>query len=531
MLKPTELFLRILMLALLVGGVTPGTAAASDSENPKVNYTTFSNDQLSDALKQLLDAKQPDWCGSAVPLTNQMVTRGSFPPQITSLDAYANLMCAVDEKRWTDAYPWMVALERRSGEKVDFGMGVAISYLAERYDAAEKRLFVYIDDDGRTTLTDAETRAVWNMVRNYGAAKQPGRTLALFRALAIPARLEKFGPEDRDSIGSRLFRAEIEAGNDEAAAANLDFLKSPYVFRIALADRRYAKLWPQIEAKVGRNMADAIGATVDRAKAEYDAAPDDIARVQSLANAYLVAGRFDDVVALVVQYEPAPDAYATLTENMGWALNAKAYALDALGRPGDAEAIFDRIAALELGDQTRGWLVNFVINRAIRLVDLGQAEKALAAAELAKGVATEAGSDFARMLVRRTTLCALQALGRTADMGPLTAEVIKNASEVPAEAAEALLCAGADDQAAQIIRDGLNDPARASAVIEALQSPDFQLYYNESVTPDLFDRIRTRPDIAPLFDRLARDIPRAFVPLFTVRRAALRSARAAASER
>lgn len=515
------------MLALLIGGVAPGTARASDSDTPKVNYTTFSDDQLSEALKQLLDTGQPDWCGSAVPLTNQMVTRGNFPPRTSTLNAYANLMCALDGKRWSEAYPWMIALERRSREKVDFGMGVAVSYLAERYDAAEERLFAYIDDDGRTSLTDADMQVVWNMARAYAAAKQRERTLALFRGLAIPARLEKFPVEDRDSIGSRLFQIEIEAGNVEAAAANLAFLKSPYVFRTALADRRYAKLWPQIEAKAGRNMADAIGATVNRAKAEYDAAPVDVARVQSLASAYLVAGRFEDLVRLVEQHEPAPDAYATLTENMAWALNAKAYAFDALGKPGDAEAIFDRIAALELDERTRGWLVNFVINRAIRFVDLGQAEKALAAADLAKGIAEEAGSDFARMLVRRTTLCALQALGRTADIGPLAAEVVEHASEAPAEAAEALLCADADDQAAQIIRDGLNDPAHASSVIESLQSPDFQLYYNESVTPNLFDRIRSRPDIAPLFNRLARDIPREFVPLFTVRRAALRVARAA----
>lgn len=516
--------------ALMAFAAVPASAQeGGDGASARINYTTYGDDQLSSAFDAQVALDQPDWCRVMVPLTRQMVTRGSFSSRLDALEAYSNLMCSAGEKRWTDAYMWMIALERRSGKPSAFPMGVWVSHLAERYDAAEERLFAYIDADDRMMLTDGDSKVVWDLAQAYVKAKERERSLALFRALIRPERLAKFPAADRDIIGSELFQIEVETGNTTAAATNLAYLKSPYAFKSALGDRRYAKLWPQIEAKAGRNMVHVIDAQVDRSKADFEAAPDNMALMKDLANAYLIAGRFDDVVALVGAHEPARDAYADmLTEDMGWALNVKVYALDALDRSAEAEMIFDDIAALDLDGRSRGWLVNFVINRALRFVDLGQGEKGLAAASLAKEVAAETGNEFARMLVRRATLCALQAKGRTDEMPPLVAEVIEHQAEAPAEAAAALLCANADDEAARIARAALEDPTRAGAMINALQSREFELFYNDSVTPGMFDRIRKRPDVAPLFDKHARDIPRDFAPPFTERRSALRAARDAA---
>src|SRR3546814_15751674 len=81
---------------------------------------------------------------------------------------------------------------------------------------------------------------------------------------------------------------------------------------------------------------------------------------------------------------------------MGWALNAKVYALDALGRHDAAGDIFDRIVAQADVPSTSAWMVNFAINRGERLVDLGQYERGLEAAELAGRIAEEGGNGYAR---------------------------------------------------------------------------------------------------------------------------------------
>src|SRR3546814_1974838 len=49
-----------------------------------------------------------------------------------------------------------------------------------------------------------------------------------------------------------------------------------------------------------------------------------------------------------------------------WALNAKVYALDALGRHDEAADIFDRIVEQPYDPAQSGWMVNFAINRGSR---------------------------------------------------------------------------------------------------------------------------------------------------------------------
>src|SRR3546814_12003008 len=70
-----------------------------------------------------------------------------------------------------------------------------------------------------------------------------------------------------------------------------------------------------------------------------------------------------------------------------WALNAKVYALDALGRHDEAADIFDRIVEQPYDPAQSGWMVNFAINRGSRFVDLGQYEKGLEAADYAGRIA------------------------------------------------------------------------------------------------------------------------------------------------
>ncbi len=513
----------IAFLVVLAYAAPAASQDAGGTGAPKINYTTYSDEQLAAAYDEQIATDRPDWCRIMEPLTHQMVTRGSFgsPMELASLNA--RMVCAAVETRGMDAFNAMLALERKLGRPISFSASSAIATMAEQYDVAEQRLLGHIDAEGTESFSRSETQVLWNLSQSYDKAKLADRRLGLFRELSVSTRLAKFDAETRDDIVAQLFGLEAEAGHVAEAAALLPRLRSPVAVKSALVDRRYAALWPHIETAAGPNMTSVLRAVADRDQAIFDANPESDTALGGLATSYLINGRFDDVLSLVAPREPDETGYQSMSEDMAWALNAKAYALDALGRPDEAEILFERFATVKPEGPARGWAVNFIINRAIRYVDLGEAEKALAAADFAETVAAESGNDFARMLVRRAKICALAALGHTARIQPVLDEVVARADDAPDVAAAAMLCAKADDKAAEVVLAALRDPARSKAMIDALQAPEFELYGNESTLPSLAERMRKRSDVAPWFDKLGRDMPQGFVPLFHARRTELRA--------
>jgi hypothetical protein len=506
------------MLGVLAAFVVSPASAA-----PPVNYTTYTDEQLSAELETKLKSELIDWCGEIEPLTRQMETRGTFDRRASFLAAYSNLVCAYDEERWDDAYNLMGFVERKLGRPLEFPLSVIIPLKAGRNDVAETRLIAFIDTVPAKGVTREQSAFVWDFARTYAKARQPERRLALFRQLIVPERQEKFDVLMREGIVSQLFKWEAEAGNVDAARALLPRLNSPTMILSTLGDRRFSALWPDIEAQAGKNMATALNAFVEQRKNWYDAESDNDEAFKELAEAYLYAGRFDDVLELVSPREPAADAYGSLTEDLAWALSAKVRALDALGRPDEARAIYDRIAAIKPAAD-KGWVVNFAINRAIRLVGIGETERGLAATEAAGEIAKDFGNDYAHALVRRTRICALAGLGRGTEARALLAEVLEHSDDSPSSTIQAMLCVGADDEAAKLARTMLTDPVRAGEVIEDMQSPDFSLYSETSVLPTAEAKLRRRPDVAPQFLKVGRDIPRDFVPLFSLRRSEHRAA-------
>lgn len=503
--------------ALWVVATVTALAAIPAAAAPVVNYTTYTDEQLAAELDSKMKSSSVSWCSEMEPLARQMETRGTFGDRIGALATYSNLVCAYDEERWDDAYRSMTFLERKWRHPLDFPMSILIPQKAGQADVAEARFIAFVDAAAPQGVTRAQSLFVWDFARAHAKAKQPERRIALFRQLVEPQRREKFDMLTGEEIGAQLFKWEAEAGNIDAARSLLPELTSPSTILSVLGDRRFAPLWPDIEARAGKNMATVINALVDRRKSWFDANSDKDEALKELADAYVYAGRFEDALALVSSREPAPDAYGALTEDMGWALSAKIRALDALGRPAEADAIHDRMAALDPGEG-KGWIVNFVVNRAIRLVGLGHAERGLAATDRADEIAKDYGNDYARMLVRRTRICALAELGKVTEAKALLAEAMAYRADAPSSAVQAMLCAGADDEAAKAVREMLVDPVQAGDMIEEMQSADFSLYSNESVLPNAETKLRKRPDVAPQFLKVARDIPRDFIPLFSLRR-------------
>ncbi|WP_283418966.1 hypothetical protein [Sphingopyxis sp. Geo48] len=508
---------------LVVGMLALATSAAAQEAGPakpRFDFTGVSDEELWAAYEAAVARQDEDYCGFLVPLLSQIETRGGADRRVSIARSGAELECAIEQQRWDVAYRQVKYLERAHG-KLPALYAASIARLAGALPDASTRLLEHIDAIEPDTAFKQESRELWALSRAFALAGRFAERLQLLRDLAQEARLGKMAEDDRRAILSALFAAEVEGGSVEAAAGLVANVRDPYTMRSALGDLRYAPLWPQLEAQAGDNLNLILNAAVDEALARYRSAPDDLQLFQELAHAYLHAGRFAEVIDLVEAKRPPPEKMAEIDENMAWALNVEAYSLDALGRADDAEAIFDQIAEIPFDAKEKGWLVNFAINRGSRLVALGRFEKGLAAAELAGRIAETSGSGYARMLVRRDRICALTALGRAAEAAPILQEVDANIDDTPHVAAEALLCAKDEGKVAALVIAELKDPAKAGEMIEALQGPEFDLFYTSSVLPRLSKRIRPRKDVDAAFRKVARDIPARFAPLFAKRRAEL----------
>lgn len=513
------------MLAL----VTSAAAQEAAPAKPRFDFTGASDAELWAAYNAAVERQDDDYCGFFVPLLSQIETRGGADKRVSISRSGAELECAIQQRHWDVAYRQIKYLERASA-KLPPLFAASIARLAGALPDASGRLLEHIDAIEPGASFKEESRELWALGRAFAVAGRSAERLQLLRKLAEERRLDKMAEDDRQGILSALFAAEVEEGNLDTARGLVGNVRSPYTMLSALGDRRYASLWPQLEAQAGDNLHLILNAAVAEALAKYEAAPGDRELLQKLAHAYLRAGRFSEVVELVEAKRPPPDKMAGIDQDMAWALNVEAYALDALGRPGDADAIFDQLAAIPFDARENGWLVNFVINRGSRLVDLGRFESGLAAAELAGKIAERSGSGYARMLVRRDRICALTALGRAAEAAPILQEVDAHIDESPRVAAEALLCAKEEGKVAALVIAELNDPAKAGDMVEALQGQEFDLFYTVSVLPNLKERMRARKDVDVAFRKVARDLPARFAPLFGKRRAELAADAGAATD-
>ena len=140
---------------------------------------------------------------------------------------------------------------------------------------------------------------------------------------------------------------------------------------------------------------------------------------------------------------------AQIEEGDAWALNIEAYAYDSLGQPKKADAVFDELAKLDPDENP--WVVNFVINRASRLVGQGRWKEGVKATLLARAVAEKYGSTYAKLILARQMACALPELGRADETASELAFLRDNAKDGIALSVAGLMCAGQNDEAAAML--------------------------------------------------------------------------------
>jgi tetratricopeptide (TPR) repeat protein len=193
-------------------------------------------------------------------------------------------------------------------------------------------------------------------------------------------------------------------------------------------------------AMMGRQLATAF--------ADVNATPNQLERVNALAEALIVRDRpdeallvLDDALARVRDRTRRP-AFTDLDDSLNWAHDQRSQVLRMLGR--DEEALE---ALAEGARQTENGRVNVsqTFNYAAMLLGEGRPAEAL---ELLRDFDLRLASPYGRNVVRRIRVCAYARLGNEAGMQAALADIVAHGEDSLLQLRGAALCAGDYDLAA-----------------------------------------------------------------------------------
>lgn len=479
---------------------------AVKAAEPVGDLRSLTNQQLEQRVKSLYGAAGTSACRDMLPALTEMIDRKAFDPSYKAFKLRFDLQCAIDEKRYDEAYPLLIQNEKVNGPVVSPIATVMIALEAKQYDAAAERLVAAANKpadngglvepfnnirwlDGKLSTAERHDLALWSVRRFAGTAAYRG----------LLEREQLF-------IRQTLLSREVEAGNIEAARPLLSSVTAPHLFFRFLADRRYAALWPELERMAGPNMSTVFNARIERARAISSRDPKNADKLSDLVLALDEAGQYAEVLEITDDFA-AHDKLATLGEYHFFALDSRVNALDGLGREAEATALFDAMAAIPFEVKKNGWLVSFVTNRSGRFARMGEWDKALEASERAAFVANQYGSPYARQIIAADRACALAALGRKDDLEPLLARMDKNRADDASAAVQAMQCAGRSDRAAEIVIEALRDRDQRTGMLRNLQGQEFTVFASRTGMPDYFLPLKQRPDVAAVFNEVGRDLP------------------------
>lgn len=502
----------VLVFCVVLGATVAVPASA------KSDLASLSDDKLLSRYSSATQDDNADHCKLVPSMLNEMAKRPRLSSRVGGARLYSKYICAWTEGRYKDAYQLSSQLEAASGVSLGDDIGFILAVSAEEYPAAASRVIKMAGAPDGSAFGRMEIDYFWELSRQLVRNKHDEMRLKMFRAVADSPHWERLAPEARSGVAQVTIALDARNGSYSRAKTLGNDLRGPYPFFELLAHRQTEPIWPLLEELAGANMQRIAEADV-AAKAEiYNRDKSNRKAFQHYAHALHFAGKFEEAIALVQTLDHSPKALLKATEDDLWAMNIEAYALDSLGRKAEAEVIFDKMAALPYDAGSRDWLVNFVINRASRLVGLGKWEKGLEATMFAHEITEKSGTPYAKMLVRKARICALLNLGRTAEAAPLLVEAYERREDTFVTAAEAHLCAGQDDKAAAIVLEALKDPNHVYNMVEELQGEDFEIFYVREILPSLRDRVKQRPEIDAAFNAVARDLPDRMIPGASLRR-------------
>lgn len=498
-----KLLVSVLALSLSV------QTAAQDSEETLTlpPLSTLNNRQLID----LAFDKERNWtehpCDLGIPVFGELATRMPDNPRISVMRVYSEALCADQKKDFVLGLSKVQELEEldQEGDYADLGF-----YFSNRLDDANGLIArLQTLDDAQLSKLNPDRFWVWaRTIRKNG--KQPE-----FQELAfswfVAGRFRNLNAELEGGVARAALTHAAETNRTDRVPELLGLIRSPVTFIGLLLERRYQNIWPEVEAYVGPNLKSVSDSYVDWTTSRLNNNDADRDRFSSAAHALHFAGRYEAAISLTEKIVPADGSPLALEEGDAWALNIRAYAYDALGRKQDADKVFDQLATIDRDKE--GWVVNFVINRASRLIGQQRWEEGLDAATLARSVAEKHGSTYAKMIIARDFACLRNAMGQVDLAAPEIAFLKEHVSDSYTLAAEGLLCIGNRDEAAKLLIEGIRKPESRDILLEELQPAAFDLFYTPSGNPKPRDLLSENADLRSAFDEHARVIPPEFTPI------------------
>ncbi len=523
--------LPILAPMILMLGSVSVSAQSTDPEimatdSSASELTGLTDQELLGLFNKSLADNLADKCKMAAMLSE--IARRNFAEGVDAFRAEYLVQCAIERQDWPNAYGYIKQWEALGSENPPaMEWAFRLAYIAEEYDEALDRLEIMATADSPEQLFRLSEDLLFALARISRDADRDDRVARQYRILFGSPHFALLPVDIRSASASNMLKEQLKKDDIGDVTEMLAQITSPYSYRTMLADRLYEPAWPQVEQLAGPNQSKILSRYLQETKQSLDVNPDDAGKRQEYGHALLFSGRFDEVVTLAATIDHSDAGSQGWTEDDGWLLNLEAYALDAMGKSGTADQIFEQFGKIEYNPEENGWLVNFVINRATRLVNRQRWAQGLAAAQIAEEISQKSGSPYAKMLVRQAKLCALHNLGRSDEARAILSEIEEHQDDALASAAEALLCVGEREGSAKMVIKGLQDDKERATIVDALQKPEFELFHSASSLPSIRGELRNHPDVAKTFEAVARDIPDEYIPLIGVKRLELAAEREA----
>lgn len=473
---------------------------------------------MSDAeLRARVDAVDTDGfsdaCRSKMPLFAEVVRRFPSSRLAKQGSLIAQAFCAYEQQRHEDGLRLLKQAESDFPERHYPGLGLVFAERLKDGAEALERLRLIVEAG---ELADFPTELVYAGVRTLRSDGLTDELDELGSELTSSSDFADLDPELQSLFASGAIRHGFKIGDLSRLAELLRYDSNPSSYLSMLSDREYEAAWPQIEERAGDNLAKVAEAYVRLTAERLAEVPEDRDRLSRYAYALLYAGRFQEAIDVARNWRPQRDNLQGLEEGEGWSLNIEAYALDALGRRSEADAVFDQLVTLPADEYP--WVVNFVINRASRLVGQERWEQGLDATELARSVADKHGTTYARMLVARDRACALHRLGRSEDASREADFLVENFDHSAAIATTGLMCVGREREAEGMIAAALSDPVAREALVSDMQDPRFELFYTASRLPQARELILANEGLREEALKHVRVLPERLVPVSYLKR-------------
>ncbi len=491
---------------------TPAVAQDGESAGDTPDFAAMSLEELVQTLRSSRDRWRQEPCSFGEPLFTALSDQIPDNPDIQRSLKFSQIFCADERDEFDKGAAYVAELKAADPDLDLLDMALYFDQRGENADAALARLRA-LDFDAARSLEPERFWAVARMISGAGKSDElddlalEWSEAGLFGALKL---------DSQSGLAYRALSAAARQGRGDLVDGLLIYITSPRSYVSLLTNRKYETIWPQIEQRAGKNLSKSGKRNVELKLARLENSRSDRDRFSDAAHALHFNGQFEEAIELANQWQRREERGVALEQGDGWALNIQAYAYDSLGQTEKADAVFDRLAAVD--PEENGWVVSFVINRASRLVGHGRWEEGLEAAELAR---TVPGSTYAELIVARDHACALKQLGR-ADEAESELEFLRaNVDDGPALTVQGLMCYGFNDEATTILLDALADPVKRDNAIDAFEVGDLDLFYTQSILPDASDLLASSPELAAELAKYVRPMPEEFIPAASLKRVKL----------